>query len=241
MRPESCPEPRTRRGVEWAAVALAMCLPATAAFTYLVLLPGTSFAQGLYALTKLFLLAWPLVAALAIERVPGSALRPDLAAAARALPLGFGVGCVLAGGILATFFLSPLGAYLSTFTPVVRAKAAEMGLREHYVAFACFLALVHSLLEEYYWRWYVFGRLDRLVPTRVAVPLAAAAFAAHHYVLLASFFPAVATAAFGTGVGIGGALWCGLVRRQRSLAGAWVSHALVDAALLFIGHRLLAG
>ena len=28
-----------------------------------------------------------------------------------------------------------------------------------YVALAVFYALVHSLLEEYYWRWFVFGQL----------------------------------------------------------------------------------
>ena len=44
---------------------------------------------------------------------------------------------------------------------------------------------------------------------------------------------------FGTGVGIGGALWCWLYRRQRTLAGAWVSHAIVDVAIFCVGYSLV--
>ena len=58
-----------------------------------------------------------------------------------------------------------------------------------YVALAVFYALVHSLLEEYYWRWFVFGQLRALVAPTLAIVLSSLAFAAHHVILLYVYLP----------------------------------------------------
>ena len=40
-----------------------------------------------------------------------------------------------------------------------------------YLLLAVFYSAIHSLLEEYYWRWFVFGRLSQLckLPTAIAI------------------------------------------------------------------------
>ena len=43
------------------------------------------------------------------------------------------------------------------------------------------------LLEEYYWRWFLFGGLRRSMPVAAAVVLSSLAFTAHHVILLATF------------------------------------------------------
>ena len=64
-------------------------------------------------------------------------------------------------------------------------------------------------------------------------------FAGHHYVILWAYFPGAIAIVFGTAVGIGGAFWCWLYRRQGNLIGCWVSHVLADAAIFTIGYQLI--
>jgi len=39
----------------------------------------------------------------------------------------------------------------------------------------------------------------------------------------------------------GGVVWCLMFRAQRSLVGPWVSHMLVDLAVMALGYKLLFG
>ena len=54
---------------------------------------------------------------------------------------------------------------------------------------ALFISVFHSLLEEYYWRWFVFGRLERSLPLAAAIGISSLAFMAHHVFVLAYYFP----------------------------------------------------
>jgi len=100
--------------------------------------------------------------------------------------------------------------------------------------------LAHSLLEEYYWRWFVFGRLARLLKKRwVPYVLASLGFAGHHYIVLGAFLPIWSAALLGSCVGLMGVVWCWLYRRQGSLAGCWISHLMADAAIVYVGYDLI--
>ena len=61
-------------------------------------------------------------------------------------------------------WLKPAG-YLLAFEQQATAKVRDLGLDRlwKYAATGVFYALAHSLLEEYYWRWFVFGQLHRAV------------------------------------------------------------------------------
>src|SRR5271156_4434463 len=95
------------------------------------------------------------------------------------------------------------------------------------------LSSVHALLEEYYWRWFLFGGLRRFMPVSWAVVLSSLAFAAHHVILLASFFGGIswATILFSLCVGVGGAAWAWIYHRSGSLLGPWLSHVLIDTGI----------
>jgi membrane protease YdiL (CAAX protease family) len=108
---------------------------------------------------------------------------------------------------------------------------------------ASFLSLLHSGLEEYYWRWYAFGRLRETVPLGWATLLSALAFASHHVVILAVYFPGrfwMMTIPLSAGIVVGGIVWASLYQRSGSLLGPWVSHALVDAAIFVVAWDLIA-
>jgi membrane protease YdiL (CAAX protease family) len=140
---------------------------------------------------------------------------------------------------MAGLMLSPVGEVVKSSAPSIRAKVVDFGLVKHYWAFALFLAVVHSLVEEYYWRWFVFGRLRLMTGAWPAHLLAAAAFASHHVVMAVQFFPWGWGLFFGAAVGAGGLIWSLMLSRQKSLAGIWLSHMIVDLGILSIGHKLV--
>jgi membrane protease YdiL (CAAX protease family) len=126
----------------------------------------------------------------------------------------------------------------------VRAKVTQFGAATpvRYVAFGVFISVLHSLFEEYYWRWFVYGRLRLHLAQWVAMLLAGLAFMGHHVVVLGVYFPGrfwPTVLPFSLGVAFGGICWAWLYERSGSLLGPWLSHLLVDAAIIGIGYHLI--
>ena len=96
----------------------------------------------------------------------------------RAVPGGLVLGALVVAAVM-LLFDSPVGAVAIDSAPRIRARAASLGIVEHYWTFALFLSLLHSLVEEYYWRWFVYGQLRRVLSAGPATLLASAAFTAH--------------------------------------------------------------
>ena len=223
------------------AVIPTMVLPFFASLVYFVWLAGSITATIVYSLTKVFTVVWPILAAILLE---GYAFKPRPVRWKRhwaALPLGAATGLLVGGAIIVAYRLTPVGDYARASADDVAGRVMKIGITGpgRYVMVSVLLAGLHSLVEEFFWRWYVFGRLHRTVPHSLAYLLANLGFAGHHYVVLSCYFSAIGTFAFGTSVGLGGVLWCWLYRRQRTLAGCWFSHALVDAVIFCIGYRLV--
>ena len=139
-------------------------------------------------------------------------------------------------------WLRPAGLLDAAFPPLA-AKLAGFGIDSpaKFIMLGVFYCLIHSLLEEYYWRWFLFGGLERLVPPAAAVLLSSLAFAAHHVIILAIYFGwlSASTLVFALGVAVGGGVWAWLYRRSGSLLGPWLSHLLVDAAIFVIGYEMV--
>ena len=228
-------------------VMLAMVVPLLGALGYFGMGTSGSVAQALYTATKVFTVVWPVFVLFALEGHRGWRIVP-LRMTGRALGVGLCSGAIMAVLVLAASW-SPLGEVLAAARPQVQARAASLGLLRHYVWFAVFLSVVHSAIEEYYWRWFVFGRLRRLigddgkVGLRRHIPsvLAAMSFAAHHVVVVSAFAGLSWGIVGGAVVMCAGLVWNSHYARQGTLVGAWVSHAMVDAAIMGVGYRLLFG
>jgi membrane protease YdiL (CAAX protease family) len=111
-----------------------------------------------------------------------------------------------------------------------------------YFVLASFYSLFHSLLEEYYWRWFVFQQLERVVPLGIAIVVSGLAFTLHHIVVLAVYFHGqpILIVAFASAIAIGGFFWAWLYHRSGSIFDTWISHLLIDAGLFFgVGYQLL--
>jgi len=224
------------------AAGVAAVLPSLVTLFYFVGLWDfpTWMQQVAYAGAKVVQFGFPLAWLIAVER-----RRPRWP---RHWWMGIGEGVgfgalVLAGTLLLYhLWLGPWGVFEGP-AAAMREKVAGMGIDTlaGYVAFALFVSLVHALLEEYYYRWFLYGQLRRLMHPGLAVPLASVAFMAHHVIVLAMYFGWFSpwTWLFSAAVAIGGAYWAWLYERTGSLMGPWLSHILADVAIFTVGYWLL--
>lgn len=226
----------------------ALVYPTLIAWAYFVALAtdagGQSLAQQLtYGVGKAVQFILPVFCWWVFERrLP----RPKAPTAA-GLALGLAFGLSVAAAMLALYHLALRDVFLNSATPEkIRQKLEQFNLNSpgRYLAMAVFISALHSLAEEYYWRWFVFGGLRRFVPLRVAIAVSSAAFMGHHVIVLAVYFPGQfwpVVLPFSLCIAVGGAVWCWLYHRTGSIYATWLSHLLVDAAIMAVGYDLLFG
>ncbi len=244
-QPESTPisvSPPANLRLAWAGVAFALVFPTIVTWAYFI--QAADADQGvqrtLMASLKLLQFAFPLawVALVLRERIASQRLSTH----GVALGITFGVAVTLAGWLLFRFVLEPIPAFQTAIEPI-RAKVAGFGIDSvtKYAALGAFYSLAHSFLEEYYWRWFVFGQLRRLVPLSAAILISSLGFSAHHVLVLAHYFgwTSPLTLLFSASVAIGGAFWAWLYNRTGSLLGPWLSHLVIDAGIFLIGFQLV--
>ena len=225
----------------WRAVAPALLLPFLGCLVYFVWMPEGAVGKAAYTLTKLFLLFYPLVFVCRTgwgglwrrKEGEGAPVRWWTIIWTGALS---GVVIAAAGGGL---MLTPLGEIVRGGAAGVGARADGLGFREHYVLFAVFVSVLHSAMEEYYWRWFVYGNLSKLCSRGWAHGIAGLGFAAHHLIVTLQFFPAPMAIFLSSCVAVGGVIWTVMYARQGTVVGSWISHMCVDALLMGIGYQLL--
>lgn len=218
-------------------IILAATLPSAAALAYFVVWAGHPLAAVIYGGTKLAMIGL-LVGLWRTGRLPAI---PRMDAQPRSAPReGLLAGAVMAALIVAAS-LGPLAGLWQDATPRIAAKVAEFHMDRPaiYLLGALAISVIHSLLEELYWRRLVFGGLLDRMPTTTAHLLAGLAFAGHHIVIAGVYAGWSAGVALGLLVGAAGVAWSVLARRHGGLIPAWIAHACCDAALLALGWHTL--
>ncbi len=229
---------------------VAALLPTFAAWLYFVVWAHTPWMRVLYGGAKVVQGALPLIGwwLLRMERWParGSAAETSSQAARPGAALaGLISGGVIGGAVLAAF-AGPLPAWLPLDEAAGRIHrllgdfGAATPLR--FLLLALGLSVAHSLFEEFYWRWFLFGQLQLRMPLPAALTLAGLAFASHHWIVVDSFLGGehrLTTTLLTLLVAVGGAWWGWLFHRHRSLLAPWLSHLLVDGALMAVGWQLV--
>ena len=228
-----------------ALIVAAALLPTFAAWLYFVVWAHTPWMRVLYGASKVVQGSLPLLGwwALGMHRRPAwSGRRSGWPRAALA---GIVTGAAIGGAVLATF-AGPLPAWLPLDEAAARIHRllVDFGAATpaRYLLLALGLSVAHSLFEEYYWRWFLLGQLRERLPFPAALPLASLAFAAHHWIVVDSFLGGehrLTTTLLTLLVAAGGGLWGWLFHRYRSLLAPWLSHLLVDGALMTAGWQLV--
>ena len=221
----------------WAALLPALLVPLLASLIYFVFFPGTWFGKTCFGLVKFHLIAWPVVGTIFIMRESMRRPAPSWAIRFHTLIPGALIGVA----VVATMFVlmkTPLGDIVGASGGRIREKVEDLGMLEHYVLFSVFISLANSILEEFYWRWFAYGNLRRLMPLACAHGVAAVAFSAHHIVVVSQFFPIDFALFIGCSVGVGGLIWSLIYQHYNTILGPWICHVIIDAGFLWIVYDL---
>jgi len=224
-------------------MALLVPAPSIGALMALWIVPG-AVGGALYALAKVWLLAMPLVWTIFIERRPVArrvarartheGRWPEGVRAGCLLGLGIGAGILMVYAMIEGMFGGINAARLREV-----ASASGFGTPVSFVLLGAYLALVNSLLEEYVWRWFVYRACASMMSPVAAIALSAVFFTLHHVIVLAAYFPWWLAGLASLGVFIGGCAWSWCYVRFGTVWPGYVSHVIVDVAILAVGWRLL--
>jgi CAAX protease family protein len=239
-------EARTLKRANWIVLAVSLVLPTAVTWLYFVALDGAParLQQGAYSIGKAIQFTLPAVWVCLVQRQRPKFARPS----GWSLVVGALFGLTIGAAMVALYLtaLQPLGLFDEAASAVrVKVQSFGAGSRTRFLLLAIFYSGIHSLLEEYYWRWFVFGQLAHGGNLPAAIAISSIAFAAHHVLVLGHYFgywgPSCAfTWLFTLAIIIGGGVWAWLYRASRSLYGPWLSHAFVDAAIFAIGYQMIA-
>jgi membrane protease YdiL (CAAX protease family) len=157
-----------------------------------------------------------------------------------AIAVGLAIGCLML--VVYRFWLLPNGV-VETARVEGEAKLHALGMKSPWglLGLAAFYSLLHSGLEEWYWRGFVFAGWKGRIGTQASLVVSSLGFMSHHVLVLAKFFGwmSIWTVITSAGVAIGGAIWAWMLWRSRRLLPGWISHAIVDAAIFAIAWHLI--
>lgn len=234
---------RTRRG-NLAAVGFALVFPTLITVMYFIVLAehASRWQQGAFGLGKVIQFAFPAVWVIWFQRTKICWVRPRGGDVTAGAILGL---ALLTAAIAVYFFvLKPAGVF-DVAAGKIREKIAAFGASTvpRYVALSLFYCVLHSLGEEYYWRWFVFAQIRRFTSLPTAIVVSGLGFMAHHVVVLAVYFgwDSPWTYFLSLSVAVGGFIWAWIYAKTGSLWGTWVSHALVDMAIFIVGYDVTMG
>ena len=232
---------------ELAVLVFACLFPTFATWLYFVRLSGSDWALYVYAATKVVQFAIPAIWVMAMGRaVAPSPARQRGGGKGRGLLLGLLSGLAVVALLLLAWrpILGASPAFAGT-PAAVSEKIASFGIDSaaKFFLLAAFYSVIHSFLEEYYWRWFVFGRMRRKLPLGAAMAVSSLAFTAHLVLVVGQYLGrfgllTLAVSLVVTGAGL---LWGWLYHRTGRLAGPWLSHALADAGLMWVGFQMWSG
>lgn len=207
------------------------------ALLYMTALGDTAVAPWIFGLTKIVMVSLPFLAMTAGWK--GGRLFKG--ASWMDIVLGLGMGTLFFITIFSVFQAFP--DLLSKAFADARPRAETFGIATPaaFIIAGLFFSVIHSLFEEFYWRWFVFGAMQTFVRRNAAIVLSGFAFSLHHIVVLLAFTTPFLATLFGLAVGAVGSVWAYLTSRRGNIVAPWISHILADLAIVTIGYLLLFG
>ncbi len=222
-----------------------LVVPLVCALVYVVWVPHGNAGRSAWFVTKIWIICYPLFF-FSMIGLGGLVRREDRRAAwptwAVVIWTGLLTGvCISLIGCL--MVITPVGDIVKTNSHNLVEKAEGLGFasRGRFLLVAAFITVLHSAMEEYYWRWFIYGHLRQMVGHWPGHLIAAVAFTGHHLVLMSVLFPLPLALFLSFLVGLGGLIWTLMYEWQGTVLGCWLSHLVVDAFLMIVGYRLIMG
>ena len=170
------------------------------------------------------------IAAGGIKSNPGTFLKPS------------GKREIIASVILgAVVYLSILGAYLllSPYLDLDRIRVLlgeQLGVvRDNFILVAIYISFVNSLLEEFFFRGYLFLGLLKKTSRSNAYFISAGIFALYHLAILKGWFSPLLFAISMIGLFVGGLIFNKLNEKNGNILSSWLVHMMANLAINTVG------
>lgn len=196
---------------------------------------GGIISQIAYLLSKIWLLAIPLIWYVKVDGGKLSISRPKQGGYLTATGVGLGLSTVIFGAWLLLRDLID--------GDLLRDAVEPVGLLDVrlYIGGVIYWTVLNSLLEEYVFRWFLVVKSETLVGNGTpAILLSAFIFVIHHTFALMFFgFPWWANLLASISLFVGGAIFSWLYVRYRSVWMPYIAHAICDIAVFSIGAMMI--
>jgi len=195
--------------------------------------PGI-IGQGIFTLTKIWLVVFPWLWRLKIEkktiRIPKITWKQT--------NWGLILGVLMFAAIIVSYF--GIGQkYLDIAAFREQAIAAGITDVRLYFAGVIYWSFVNSFIEEAVWRGFVYRHCKTLFPRLWAILISALFFTLHHVIAMAFYLQDFGLVLLSSlGVFIAGVIWSACLQRS-GFWSAYISHILADLAIAFVGWHLL--
>jgi uncharacterized protein len=222
-------------------IVFAMLFPGLGALGYFVLAQD-QWLRIIYAASKAIQFSLPAVFVFVVLKEKFTPTR--LTSLSLFAGLRTGTGFLVLTLVSYYLIFKPIGL-LADSSELIAQKISEFGVASplSFLMMAIYISALHSFLEEYYWRWFVFRKLREFMSLKGSILLSSAAFTLHHIVVINHYSPPTyklaLTIVASFAVFIAGAVWAYQYERHRNLWVVWISHLLVDSALMYVGYDLV--
>ena len=236
------------------AVALLVVLfaPTVAAWFYFIQLEASPWAGAAYGATKTLQFLLPIL--FLFWLLPPGTIQLKKWTTGRWMLWAVLSGLLASAGMLLAYVMFFHGGPVTDAVgPAIAQKLEDFHISDpgSYLLMSIFLSFIHSGLEEYYWRWFVFGALRRRMGFTPALLIGSLGFTSHHVLVIYTYVRHLDKGTLGgqggllvaasLAVFLAGAFWCWLYERSGRLQAAWLSHVLVDLALMSMGAMMIWG
>lgn len=151
------------------------------------------------------------------------------------ISLGLGIG----------LYVLILGAYTLVsgffdFSGIVDSLSENAGVtKENFLFVSLYISFINSLLEEFFFRGFLFTNLKGLCSRRFGYLFSAAAFALYHMGMVSGWFSPLLYLLVMAGLVAGGVIFNFLNEKQETICTSWLVHMFANFAINTIGFQLM--
>lgn len=151
-----------------------------------------------------------------------------------ALGLGAAVYALILGG----YFL--LRGWID-FSGIVDSLSSGAGVnRDNFLFVSLYISFINSLLEEFFFRGFLFANLKDSAGRATAYGFSSLMFALYHVAMMIGWFHPAVTLLLIAGLMVGGMIFNSLNEKQENICTSWLVHMFANFAINTIGFILMA-
>lgn len=155
----------------------------------------------------------------------------------KGLAVAFALGVGLFGLILGGYFL--LSPFFD-FSNIASSLTASTGVDgDNFLFVALYISFINSLLEEFFFRGFVFTNLKRSANRTTAYLFSSLLFSLYHTAMMIGWFSLPLFLLILTGLAVGGAIFNFLNEKYNTVFVSWIVHMFTNFAINTIGFILL--